>query len=133
MSEEKVVTPTDAERMQDVAREAAEDTATLLPPPPPGPAPQQEGTSLGDLRVGYVVGMTDDGNFVFDIFGKQKGLVEVLGLHYHATERVKTLYNQTQMSGDTLVNEVGKALSVLNQKLDAIQQVVAPKKPDNNL
>jgi ATP-dependent 26S proteasome regulatory subunit len=88
---------------------------------------------LADLKVGYVVGLTDDGNFVFDIFGKKKGLVEILGLHQHASLRVQVLYNQTQMSGDALVNEIGKALSVLNQKLDQIVQTVAPKKPDNNL
>lgn len=95
--------------------------------------PQQRQMSLEDMKCGYIVAMTEEGNFVFDLFGKQKGLVEVLGLHKHATSRVDTLYNQAQMSGDALVNEVGKAMAMLNQKMDQILQVIAPKKPDNNL
>lgn len=136
MSEEQSVEKVAEERATAVAEEAvedvtaAEDTQTT-PAGPPGP--EAQGLTLDDLKVGYVVGLADDGNFVFDVFGKEKDLLSLLGLHAHADRRVNQIYNQTQMAGDTLVHEVGKALTVLNQKLDAALSVLAPKKPDNSI
>jgi len=129
MSEEmKEVT---SEEVVEVVKEQVVEPAPVATQEDPQ---QQKTVSLSDLRVGYVVGLSEEGNFVFDIFGKQKGVVELLGLHQHATFKVDTLYNQTQMGGDALVHEIGRAMAMLNQKLDQIAQVVLPpKKPDNDL
>ena len=95
--------------------------------------PTKKAQSLDDLEVGYVVGLTDEGNFIFDVFGKRKGLVEILGLQQHAAFKIQSIYNQTQVAGDSLVNEVGKGISTLHQKIDQLLAVIAPKEPDNKL
>lgn len=96
------------------------------------PAEEQQ-LSLNDLAVGYVVGMDQQGNFIFQVVGQQPGLVELLGIHSFAGERVKDLFNAKQGKGDPLVNEVGKAVMALHQKVDQLLNVIAPKKPDNEL
>jgi hypothetical protein len=92
-----------------------------------------KGISLDDLDTAYVVGLTKDGDFVFELLGTNKGLVQLLGVNQHANAKVEQIYNNMQGAGDALVHEVGKGLSVLNQKIDRILNVVDPKKPDNNL
>jgi hypothetical protein len=94
---------------------------------------KKEGISLKDLKVGYVVGLTDEGNFVFELVGTDPGLVELLGVNAHAAERVRQIYARTQMTGDALTTEVGKGLAIINQKIDQLLGVIAPKKPDNKL
>ena len=89
--------------------------------------------SLEDLKVGYIVGLTPNGDFVFELFGKEPGLVELLGIHQHAMHRVNRIYDEKQFSGDRLIHEVGKAISALNLKLDQLMSHVLPKNPDNKL
>lgn len=137
MSEETKVNENEKARMSAVAQEATEDIETTAQVAEPLPVEQVGQTtplkSLDDFKVGYIVALTEDDNFVFDVFGSQKGLLEVMGLHQHATLRVNQIHNQSQMAGDTLINEVGKALSVLNNKLDQLLASTGAKRPDNNL
>jgi len=95
--------------------------------------PEQQQLSLNDLKMGYIVGLTPDGNFVFELLGQEKGLVELLGIHEHATKRVDRIYEDSQLSGDRLTHEVGKAIAIVNQKIDQLLQVIAPPKPDNKI
>ena len=92
---------------------------------------EQQQISLNDLRMGYVVGITPGGEFVFELLGQSKGLVELLGLHRHATKKVDRIYEDNQMLGDRLVHEVGKAVALINQKVDRIVEKIAPIKPAN--
>ncbi len=94
---------------------------------------EEKKLTLDDLTIGYVVGLTADGNFVFDSFGKDKDLVGILGIHEHAKAKVTQLYEQSQMIGDALTNEVGKAVVDTNNKVAQLLNVVSPKKPDNKL
>ena len=96
-------------------------------------AKEDQGIKLEDLRVAYVVGLTPDNNFVFELFGQDPGLVELLGIHAHAINRIQRIYDDKQIQGDRLTHEVGKAVAILNQKLDQILQVIAPREPDNKL
>ena len=127
---EATVTKTKEERAAAVAQEVAADAPVQETTPETA---EQKSLTLDDLKVGYLVGLTEDGNFVFELFGKNKGLVEILGLHGHATLRINQLHSQKQMAGDALVHEVGKAVAILNQKIDKLLGAVAPKQPDNNL
>lgn len=97
--------------------------------------PQQEnqGMTLADLKMGYIVGITPDGNFVFEIIGKEKGLVELLGLHKFAEKKVTSLLDSTQGSGDRLIQELARMIQQVGMKVDAIAKVVAPTKPENKL
>ena len=74
--------------------------------------------NLEDLRVGYVVGLTDEGQFVFQVFGKEQELVQLLGIHQHAGHRVDSIYNNQQMSGDRLIHEIGRSIADLSKKMD---------------
>jgi hypothetical protein len=95
--------------------------------------PKEKQLTISDLKAGYIVGITEEGNFVFELVGQKKGLVELLGMHSHASAKVKAFYDRSQTTGDALVAEVGKGLAVLNKKLDQLLGVMAPKKPDNNI
>lgn len=87
--------------------------------------------SAADLRMGYLVGLTKDGNFVFQVVGQEPGLVELLGLHQYAGLKVKSALDGSQNSGDKLVAEVGRAVSVLLQEVGRLS--AALKKPDNKI
>ena len=76
--------------------------------------------SLEDLKIGYVVGLTKEDRFVFELFGQNKGLVELLGIHQHANRKVERVYDDQQMSGDRLLHEVGRAVAAIAQRLDGL-------------
>lgn len=98
---------------------------------------EQQTVSLNDLKAGYIVGLTDTGEFVFEIVGKDKGLMELLGLHSYAGFRIEKIRDLKEMSGDALVHEVGKAVSMTLNKLDELnrsgQVSTAVARPNNNL
>lgn len=85
------------------------------------PKKEMEATpvALEDLKCGYVVGLTQDDRFIFELFGTNKGLVELMGIHQHASYRVDSVYNDQQMSGDRLVHEVGRAIASLREEINA--------------
>ena len=123
-AQETQVDETGAQRAADVATEVVEDAATTASPETKGQL------GLGDLDTGYVVGVKD-GNYVFEIVGKKKDLNLLLGVNRFANAKVDQTFDNLQVSGDALVNELGKALQVMNQKLDMLVQQV--KKPDTQL
>ena len=81
----------------------------------------QSSINLQDLKIGYIVGLTAEDQFVFELFGTNKGLVELLGIHQHASKRVNSVYDDAQMSGDRLMHEVGRAVAAIAQKIDDFQ------------
>lgn len=93
--------------------------------------PEQKPLALGDLKCGYVVGMTEEGDFVFDLVGKTKGLVELLGLHAFAQHKVSQVTEANQGSGDALVHELGRMVHALSDQVTQLQKNL--KKPDNSL
>lgn len=127
---------TEEAEVVDIQKELLEDTSEVVEAPEleGEPAPQ-DGIALNDLKIGYVVGLSQEGNFVFDLFGTDKGLVELLGIHEHASFRVRRIYEDAQVSGDRLTHEVGKAVALVNQKLDALLQGLRggaqQRRPDN--
>lgn len=82
----------------------------------------QEEEVQSPLVMGYSVGLQANGNFVFEILGERKGLVELLGIHAYATTQVEKVKSDATMTGDRLSHELGAVLNVLNQKLDALMQ-----------
>jgi len=115
--------------MSDVEAQATEVEETKVTEAPE----QEEQLNLNDLKIGYVVGLTEENNFVFQVFGKSQGLVELLGVHGHANKQIDAVYNNTQVMGDRLVHEVGRAVQVMSQKLDHLINTVAPPKADNEI
>ena len=87
--------------------------------------------TLNDLKIGYVVGLEENGDFLFELFGTDRRLVELLGLHKYASYRIDTIRNDKFLSGDALTHEVGKGVKALNEKLDTLLSLL--KKSDNKL
>jgi hypothetical protein len=53
------------------------------PDMPVAPTPDESPT-----KCGYVIGVREDGTFIFDILGTVPGIIELLGLHTIAGERL---------------------------------------------
>ncbi len=92
---------------------------------------EKSGPTLADLRMGYVVGVTEDGNFVFEIVGKEQGLVELLGLHRFAESKINNVLDTNQNQGNKILFEIGRTVTVLAQEVSKLVTIL--KKPDNNL
>lgn len=127
----------DAQPVQEVAPITTTEVGGPTPPEPPA---QPSLDLQNDLKVGYVVGLKTDGNFVFSVVGKEPGLMELLGLQYHASNRIKKLYSTNQMTEDALVLELAKMVDALGgivgqlgQKVDKLLNKVDPPKPQNQL
>jgi len=95
-------------------------------------APQEKVISLNELQTGYLVAINQEGNFIFELIGQKKGIVENLGLHKLAEKRLLDLLNQKQGGGDALVNEVGHIVLNLSSKIDKVFNKLFPK-PDNEI
>jgi hypothetical protein len=102
----------------------------LMTPPE---QPQEKTINVDELDTAYLVGLDTDGKFIFQIYGKNRGIVQLLGLEYHARAKVKSIYSDSQMIGDRLVHEVGKSTGLLHQKLDSLMTTINPKLPDNKI
>jgi hypothetical protein len=122
-----------AEAVLEASEEGVTEEAAVTPEPEVIDAEfvEESQPAPPPLKVGYVVGLTEEGNFVFEILGSQRGLVELLGIHQYADRKITAIYDDNQMSGDRLVHEVGKASAMALQKLD--QLIGAQKKPDNQI
>ena len=117
-------------------REFTEEEIKIEPEPIPASVVQQEQPrqlNLADLRVGYVVGLDNNNGFVFEVLGSDAGLIELFGLQEYAENQIKRLYENKQIGGDRLVHEVGKAVALINQKLDKLITALSPNRPINKL
>lgn len=92
--------------------ERFEQVAEEIPESPPNQAVP--------MKVGYLVAISSSGEFVFEVFGEEQGLVEVMGLHQFAGLKINQILDAKQMTGDALVNEVGKAVQSLHIKFDKL-------------
>ena len=63
-----------------------------------------------DIKVAYAIGIRKDDSIFFDIGGEMRGLVELMGLHALAEQKIREVHDVNQKTGTAL----------LNAKLDAI-------------
>lgn len=99
--------------------------------PPTETPPEQKIFNLSDLQLGYVIGVKEDGNFMFDIVGKQPTLVGLLGLHKFAESKIKNVLDANENQGDKLLLDVARTVAVLAQEMSKLANSL--KKPDNLL
>lgn len=78
-----------------------------------------------NLKVGYVVGVKEDGKLMFDLAGSQAGLIELLGLHFYAGEQLKKLYGNKQMTGDAITIELANMIDKLGKMVETLDSKVA--------
>ena len=102
-------------RVAEVTEELMEDVQTTANAQRQQPKQQQQ-VQLGELQVGYVVGLTTTGEPIFEVVGQQKELLNVIGLNAFATTRINSLLQKAAGTSD--LAEVAGALKVLNSKLD---------------
>ena len=55
---------------------------------------EEKKINLNNLKTGYIVALSLDGNFIFEPIGKYPGLIELLGLHQLAKNKLSILLNQ---------------------------------------
>lgn len=71
------------------------------------------------IRVGYVVGIDSNDNIVFDFVGSSPAIVELLGLHKVAEERIRTeMETGMNMGYPALSNSLNKISEILAQMLN---------------
>ena len=83
------------------------------------------------LAIGYIAGVKKDGNFMFELFGYDKTLTSLLGVHNIATQRIEAEKQKNMVSGDALVVQIGNLVVQLNQKMDRLIGLL--EKPQNKL
>jgi len=76
------------------------------------------------VKIGYTVGITEEGNFVFKLLGNKPEVIGLLGTHQYASRKIDRLFDSHQNSGDALIVEVGKILVGLDQKVNGLDQKV---------
>ncbi|RLF68160.1 MAG: hypothetical protein DRN26_00390 [Thermoplasmata archaeon] len=91
-----------------------------LPPTnnPDIPVPPTKGDKA--IKCGYVIGVMENGKFVFEILGSTPGLVELLGLHKLAGERIAAKTDA----------HLGGNFSLIFEKLDELLKQVGVKQGD---
>jgi hypothetical protein len=116
--------------------EVSQEPVEVVPAPveqQPVPEPDGRMLDLSGVRIGYIVAVTKEGKFLFEVLGQDPGLIELLGVHAHAKAKVESMYDLAQGRGEGLLHQLGEAVFLLNKKLDNLLKVILPKKPDNQL
>lgn len=89
----------------------------------PEPAPTTgQSFVVPPMKTAFVSGLSEEGELVFQVFGEDLTLVELLGLKEFTQFKISQVLGQQQMAGDTLTNEVGQAVKALHTKLDHLAQ-----------
>jgi hypothetical protein len=77
-----------------------------------------------DMEVGYLVGLKAGGEFVFEVVGKEPGLVQLMGLHQYATRRINLAADINQAYGPALLAEQHQVLAKQLQQITQLVQVL---------
>ena len=83
------------------------------------------------LVAGYLVGLNDQGNFVFELVSKDQSLLELLGIQKYAENRIQQVLDNKMNTGDKLTLELGKIIAQLVQEIGKLTTQL--KKPDNKI
>lgn len=76
---------------------------------------QEEVDDGQQLKFGYVVGLRKNGKFYFDVTGDTLGVIELMGLHSYASQRVKNVVATNQGTGDAISLEILSRLDALTK------------------
>lgn len=96
------------------------DVQELVPPGSPLPddgnpdLPVAPVPDESPMKCGYVIGVREDGTFVFDVLGTSPGIIELLGLHAVVGERLQARMDR----------QLGGKFSLLIGKLDKLTEFI---------
>jgi hypothetical protein len=113
-------------------------TVTWTGPSPTGQTAQPATNINTDLKVGYIIALKQDNSLLFDVLGTNPGLMELLGLHKHANDRIEKIYSEKQQTGDFLTLELAKMIHTLSgtvvELTSKVDRLLAEKNiPSNSL
>lgn len=78
-----------------------------------------------EIKYAFVVGVKNNGQFVFDVHGDSIGLIELLGLKEYADRRIQGIFDDNHGTGDAISMQNYRLLSQLVQAV-APQQAPEP-------
>ncbi len=70
-----------------------------------------------EIKYAYVVGVKNNGQFVFDVHGDEIGLIELMGLHQYASRRIQGIFDDNHGTGDAITTQIYKTIQELAAKL----------------
>ena len=91
-----------------------EDPKNIDIPVPPAPE--------NLIKCGYYVAVTEEGQFRFDITGTSQDIVELLGLHAIAGEKLNSVLDKLQKGKYSFIT---KELNTLDKKLDFVTGILS--------
>ena len=71
-------------------------------------------------KAGYIVALQEDGEIVFNLLGEDIGIIELLGLQEYTKQAIQDHIDRSRTTGDYRVHEVGKAVALLNEKIEQL-------------
>jgi hypothetical protein len=86
--------------------------------------PTKSVVTEADFKVGYMVGLNKNDEFVFEVFGSENGAIQLLGLHYIAGKRLEDPFEQEKFR--KLYDLLQKTLHVVTGTLSMSAAVPTP-------
>mgnify|MGYP007099610668 CR=1 FL=1 len=85
---------------------------------------QESEATEGDFKVGYMIGLDKEDKFVFETFGTEQGITQLLGLHQIAGSRLNEPFEQEKFR--KLYDVLQKTLHIVTSALAATSTVPTP-------
>jgi len=93
-------------------------------------APEEKPQDLNDIfKVGFLVGVKQDGSFDFNVFGKEQGIVELMGLCNFATNQVNLLADNSLKQGLPLLANM---LASISREVNELKKKMEDQSAPNN-
>jgi len=73
------------------------------------------------LQFGYTVGVKEDGGFLFELHGEEKGVVQLLGLTKFAENQIDRIHDIALKQGDALLNQ---GLALIFQEIQVMKKAM---------
>jgi len=87
---------------------------------------------LDDAKAGFVVGIAEDGEWIWQTFGKDASLDRLLGCLKHADRQLSLIYDTNTGRGEKRLHEVGLAVlqvgETLANKMDQLLQAAGVRR-----
>jgi hypothetical protein len=84
-----------------------------------------------DLKFGFISGLKQDDNFLFETFGTERSLVNLMGVKHYTDKRVEGEINKNLNTGDALTFALFQSVTQLSTKMDRLLSLL--EKPTNQL
>lgn len=84
-----------------------------------------------DLKFGFLSGLKQDDNFLFETFGTEKTLVNLMGVKQYTDKRIAGEIDKNLNTGDALVFALFQSVTQLSAKMDRLLSLL--ERPANRL